>query len=70
MPLISAPTDVDLKITKVFVNGDAKRHLENLGILPGEKVNVIRSLDGNLIVKVKEGRVALDCEMARKIFVA
>lgn len=70
MPLISAPIDVELKITKVFVSGDAKRHLENLGILPGEKVNVIRSVGGSLIVKVKEGRVALDSDMASKIFVA
>lgn len=70
MPLVSAPMNREMKITKVFLQGDVKRHLENLGILSGERISVLRSLGGNLIVKIKDGRVALDCDVARKIFVA
>lgn len=70
MPLVAAPINTEMKITKVFAQGDVKRHLENLGILSGERISVIRSLGGSLIVKIKEGRVALDSDMAQKIFVA
>ena len=70
MPLVTAPTDTELKIIKVFAEGDTKRHLENLGILPGGKLSVIKSEAGNVIVKIKEGRVALSRRLATKIFVA
>ena len=70
MPLVTAPTDTELKIVKVFADADAKRHLENLGILAGGTVTVLRSESGSVIVKVKEGRVALTKALATKIFVA
>ena len=46
-----------------------KKHLENLGFVVGGNVKVITSLDGNVIVKVKEARVAINDEMARKIMI-
>ena len=46
-----------------------KRHLENLGFVAGGTVMVITALNGNVIVKVKEARVAISEEMARKIMV-
>ena len=70
MPLVTAPTDTELKIVKVFADGDTKRHLENLGILPGASISLVRSEAGNVIVKIKEGRVALTRQIATKIFVA
>lgn len=70
MPLVTAPTDTELKIVKVFADGDTKRHLENLGILPGASISLVRSEAGNVIVKIKEGRVALTRQLATKIFVA
>ncbi|MBQ9081117.1 MAG: ferrous iron transport protein A [Clostridia bacterium] len=70
MPLVTAPTDMILKIIKVFAEGETKRHLENLGIMPGGSVSVIKSEAGNVIVKIKEGRIALNRQLAMKIFVA
>ena len=46
-----------------------KKHLENLGFVVGGDVSVISTLNGNVIVKIKETRVAISDEMARKIMV-
>lgn len=46
-----------------------KKHLEDLGFVAGGTVNIVSSLGGNVIVKVKEARVAISEEMARKIMV-
>ncbi len=70
MPLITAPTDTELKIIKIFAEGETKRHLENLGILPGGHVSIVKSEAGSVIVKIKDGRIALSKQLAMKIFVA
>ena len=49
--------------------GKLKKHLENLGFVVGGTVKVISTLGGNVIVNVKEARVAISEEMARKIMV-
>ena len=46
-----------------------KKHLENLGFVVGGNIKVITALGGNVIVNVKESRVAISEEMARKIMV-
>ena len=46
-----------------------KKHLENLGFVVGGTVTVINALGGNVIVNVKEARVAISREMAQKIMV-
>ncbi|MDO5578959.1 MAG: FeoA family protein, partial [Ruminococcus sp.] len=46
-----------------------KKHLENLGFVAGGEVTIISSLGGNVIVNVKETRVAISEEMARKIMI-
>jgi ferrous iron transport protein A len=43
--------------------------LENLGFTPGSYVSVISDINGNLIIKVKDSRVAISKEMAMKIMV-
>ena len=48
---------------------ETKKFLENLGFTAGEKVTVITETGGNLIVQVKEARVAISREMANKIMV-
>ena len=45
------------------------KHLEDLGFVAGGSATVVSSLGGNLIVKVKESRVAISEEMARKIMI-
>ena len=48
---------------------EVKKHLEDMGFVAGGLVTVVSSLNGNVIVKVKEARVAISEEMARKIMV-
>lgn len=56
-------------IKKIGGSPEVKKHLENLGFVVGGDVTVVNSLGGNVIVNVKESRVAISEEMARKIMV-
>ncbi|MBO5494772.1 MAG: ferrous iron transport protein A [Eubacterium sp.] len=56
-------------IKKVGGKPEVKKHLENLGFIVGDNVTVITEQNGNIIVKVKETRVAISKEMAMKIYV-
>ena len=69
MPVVLASKGEENIIKKVGGNPEVKRHLENLGFTPGGSVTLINSLGGNVILKVKESRIALNEEMARKIFI-
>ena len=57
------------RVVKVRGKGDLQHHLENLGFVVGGNVSVINTIGGNLIVNVKEARVAISREMAQKIMV-
>jgi ferrous iron transport protein A len=46
-----------------------KSHLQNIGFVLGEEVSIISETDGNLILKIKDGRIAIDKSMALKIVV-
>lgn len=70
MPLIMAPMGKELKILKVAVDEKTKRHLENLGILAGATITALSQNSGNVIIVVKDGRLALNKEIAMKILVA
>ena len=69
MPLSLAGPGEDLIIRKVGGSPDVKKHLEDMGFTVGERVSVITELGGNIIVKVKESRVALSNELARRIMI-
>lgn len=69
MPLSLANVGEDNIIKKIGGNPELKKHLENLGFVVGGNVKVISTLGGNVIVNVKEARVAISEEMARKIMV-
>ncbi|MBQ8945936.1 MAG: ferrous iron transport protein A [Lachnospiraceae bacterium] len=69
IPLTYATPGEESIVRKVGGNPGVKRHLENLGITPGGSVTLISVLDGNVIVKVKESRIALNEEMARKVMI-
>ncbi|MGM9658800.1 MAG: ferrous iron transport protein A [Eubacteriales bacterium] len=69
MPLLLAPVGEENIIKKVGGSPDVKKHLENLGFVAGGRVTVISQIAGNLIVNVKESRVAISREMAGKIIV-
>ena len=69
MPLTMARSGEINYIKRVGGNEETKRHLETLGFVVGGAVTVISSLNGNLIVNVKDSRVAISREMAHKIMV-
>lgn len=69
MPLALAVTGDVNTIKKIGGSPEVKKHLENLGFVVGGDVTVINSLGGNVIVNVKEARVAISEEMARKIMI-
>ena len=69
MPLSLAPTGEEKVIKRIGGSPQVKRHLENLGFVAGGSVTVVTELSGNVIVNVKEARVAISKEMALKIMV-
>ncbi len=69
MPLVFAEKGQPQIIRKIGGSPEIKKHLEDLGFNVGGQVSVINSLGDNLIVKVKESRVAVSDELARKIMV-
>ncbi|NLW69615.1 MAG: ferrous iron transport protein A [Eubacteriaceae bacterium] len=69
MPLTFANPGEENIIRKVGGNPEIKKHLENLGFVVGGNVTVISAIGGNLIVNVKESRVAISREMAKRILV-
>lgn len=69
MPLALASVGEANIIRKISGNPDVKRHLENLGFVVGGQVTVINALGENVIVNVKESRIAISAEMARKIMI-
>ena len=69
MPLVYAETGEPQIIRKIGGSPEVKKHLEDLGFTVGGEASVISSLGENLIVKVKESRVAVSEELAMKIMV-
>lgn len=69
MPLSLANVGENNIIKKIGGNPEVKKHLENLGFVVGRNVQIVSALGGNVIVNVKEARVAISEEMARKIMV-
>ena len=69
MPLTLADVGQEQIIHRIGGSDEVRRHLENLGFVAGGEVTLISSLGGNVIEKVKESRVAISEEMARKIMV-
>lgn len=69
MPLTFANTGEENIIKKVGGNPETRKFLENLGFVVGGAVTVVSKIGGNVIVNVKESRVAVSKEMANKIMV-
>lgn len=69
MPLTLANPGEENIIRKVGGKPEVKKHLENLGFVAGGNVTVISTIGGNVIVNVKESRVAISREMAQKIMI-
>lgn len=69
MPLALATVGEENTVKKIGGSAEVKKHLKNLGFVVGGNIKVITALGGNVIVNVKESRVAISEEMARKIMV-
>jgi ferrous iron transport protein A len=69
MPLTLASIGEANTIVRIGGNPEVRQHLENLGFVVGGSVTIIASMGGNVIVNVKEARVAISREMAQKIMV-
>ena len=69
MPLALANIGEEYMIRRVSGNPEVKKHLEDLGFTASGPVTVVSALGGNIIVKVKESRIAISEEMARKIMI-
>ena len=69
MPLVMAETGEENIIKRVSGSPEMKKHLEDMGLVVGSAVTVMNTIGGNLIVKVKESRVAISREMAVKIMI-
>lgn len=69
MPLCFSDIGKEYTIKKIGGGVEARRHLENLGFVVGGNIAVVNSLGGNIIVNVKESRVAISKETALKIMV-
>ena len=69
MPLTLMSPGEDAIIQRIGGKPEVLQHLENLGFVVGGNVSVINTIGGNLIVNVKEARVAISREMAQKIMV-
>lgn len=69
MPLTMLNTGELSTIKKVGGKEETRRFLENLGFVPGGEVTVVSEIDGNMIVNIKDSRVAIGKDMANKIMV-
>lgn len=69
MPLSMVRAGEQNVIKKVGGKEETRRFLENLGFVAGGTVTVVSKIDGNMIVNVKESRVAIGKDMANKILV-
>lgn len=69
MPLTMAKAGEKMVIKKINGRDEAKRFLESLGFVIGTNVTVVSELGGNIILNVKESRIAIDKTMANRIIV-
>ncbi len=69
MPITFADVGEDNTVKRIGGKPEVRRHLENLGFVVGSSVTVINAIGDNLIVRVKDARVAISAEMAQKIYV-
>ena len=69
MPLTLSNVGEELMIKKIGGKPETRKFLENLGFVAGGMVTVVSEISGNVIVNVKDSRVAVSNEMASKIMV-
>lgn len=69
MPLNLGEPGEEMMIRRIGGSGETRQHLADMGFVAGGSVTLISALGGNIIVRVKESRVAVSAELARRIMV-
>lgn len=69
MPLKLANIDEKLTIQQISGNEELKKHLSDLGFVPGTDLKVVAKTNGNMIVNIKNARIAIGEQTAMKIFI-
>ncbi len=69
MPLSMAKEGETVRVKRVGGKTETRQFLENLGFVAGAEITVVTVIDGNLIVQIKESRVAINRDMANKIMI-
>lgn len=69
MPIYMAKIGQEYLVKKIGGLEETKRHLKNLGFVPGAQVSVVAIMNGNLIIQIKDARIAVSREMAGKIII-
>ncbi len=69
MPLTLGMFGEKMVIKRIAGNTQMKKHLENLGFVVGGEISIISEIAGNIIVNVKESRIAVSREIAQRIHV-
>ena len=69
MPLTMAKAGETVTIKKITGKDEIRLHLAELGFVVGETVTIVSEISGNLIIQVKEARIALDKTMANRIMI-
>jgi len=70
MPIMLAPLNQEVRVVKILAPDKIKKHLESLGILVNSTVTVLSTVNGGVVLAIKNSRLALDHEIASKILVA
>jgi len=69
LPLLMSQTGDEVKVARVSGRPDVKKHLEDLGFVEGTPLEVVQAQDGNMIVRIRNSKLAITKEMAEKIMV-
>ena len=69
LPLIVAEEDKELVVKKISSNPETRLHIKNLGLIEGSIIKIVSKSGGNLIIQVKDTRLAISQEIAKKIYV-
>ena len=69
MPLTMSKAGDPVTIQKITGKDEVRQHLAELGFVVGETVTIVSEISGNLIIQVKEARIALDKTLAMRIIV-
>ncbi len=67
MPITMAAPGDTILVKRITGKDETRHHLHELGLMEGDQITVVQNNSGNLILQVKDGRIALDERLAMRI---